>query len=237
MVAEAIPALLRVGCVQTDFGRIFGSKVGESEANIVRRNQLVEAMAPVVDFADEFEKGMAGAKGSDQNPWEARIAGTYLTWLESHRSRILTVATINKIEGLPPEMISRFQRVYFVDLPTEDERVEIFTLHLIKRQIKLDATQVRALAMESKGFNGREIRNTVQAAMQMAFAASHPVAYADVSAALKTITPLSVTRADDINRIRQWAKDNNVRPASSSVEGEKVADEKPVRRIAMRPKE
>jgi len=225
LTAEAIPQLLQVGAVRTDFGRIFsagGGKVGAAENNIEQRNKLVEAMAPVVDWWDEAEKGLAGASGaSTQNPWEARIGATILTWFEQFRARVMVVATINRVDQLPPEMMNRFQRTYFVDLPDEDELVEIFTIHLAARNIKLDAEKIRRLAIKTHGYNGREIRNIVQAAMQAAFSASEKsVSFERLAEAIEAITPLSVSRASDVEAIRKWAKDHKIRPAGKSSSAE-----------------
>jgi SpoVK/Ycf46/Vps4 family AAA+-type ATPase len=210
LCAKLIPAKLKIGMVQTDFGRVFGSKVGESEQNIVRRNQLVEAMAPVVDWWDEAEKGLAGISGSRENPWEARVGGTLLTWAEEHRSRVLITATINDQTKLPPEMFSRFQKVFFVDLPTPLERMEIFTIHLGARSLKLDLAALQVLAEKSAGYNGREIRNIVQAALQVAFSTKSKVTKDLLLVVMKGIVPISRSRAREIELLRAWAMDNQI---------------------------
>jgi len=220
LIAMAIAKLLNVGCVHADLGRIFsagGGRVGAAEGNAERLLKTVEAVAPCEFFVDEMEKALAGSGGaSTANPWEARIGATFLTWFESYRARILTVGTVNRTEQLPPEMFNRFQRVYFVDLPNEDELVEIFTIHLRMRNIKLDDEKVRRLAIKSLGYNGREIRNVVQAAMQAAFAAGEKsVSYDRLVEGLESVTPISVSRAAEVNAIKKWAKDNKIRPASA----------------------
>jgi len=218
LAAETVATVLGIGLIQTDFGRIFssgGGRVGAAESAIEERNKIVEAQAPVVDWCDEMEKGIQGALGhSSQNPWEARIAGTFLTWLESFRAPILVVGTINRHEMLPPEMLSRFQRVFWVDFPTEEERVEIFSIHIKKRKLHFDGGTVASLAAATTGFNGREIRNIIQSAMQVGFSTGKAVDRANIFERIKEITPLSVLRADDLKILREWAAKNNVQPAA-----------------------
>lgn len=214
LCAKIIPGRLKIGCVQSDFGRIFSSKVGESEQNIIKRNELVEALAPCVDWWDEAEKGLAGVKGSEGNPWEARIGGTLLTWFEEFRARVLVVATINRCEMLPPEMWSRFQKVFFVDLPNEAEREDIFRIHLGMRKLELKKEDVKELAVKAFNFNGREIRNTVQQAMQAAFAEGKQKVTLDrLMVAVRGITPIAVSQKAEVEKIREWAKIHNIQPA------------------------
>jgi ATP-dependent 26S proteasome regulatory subunit len=219
MAIECIADYLKIGLLQTDFGTIFGSKVGQSEEQIRQRNGQVEAMAPVVDWWDEAEKGLAGIKGSDQNPWEARVGATILTWMEQFRAPILVGATINRQEALPPELISRFQKVFFVDLPTEREKVEIVRIHcgmrekLFKQFKDEDFAEVAAKA---KLFNGREIRNAVQMAGQLAFSRGVKAPLGSIALlleAVESIRPLGQTRAADLEAIRKWAQENDVTPA------------------------
>lgn len=218
-VAKAIALALKIGCVQTDFGRLFGGIVGQSEQNTRKRNDLVEAMAPVVDWWDEAEKGLAGIKGSEQNPWEARVGGTMLTWQEEHRAKVLTVATVNNPDKLPPELISRFQKVFFVDLPSLAERQEIIAIHCRLRQVALVDTELTELAGMTEQFSGRELRNGVQAAVQAAFADNVPsagsITLRNLATAFSEITPLARSRKDDVERMREWAQTMNIHSANS----------------------
>jgi SpoVK/Ycf46/Vps4 family AAA+-type ATPase len=239
LTAEALSLLLRIGCVRTDFSTIFSAgegRAGAAEGNIAARNALVESMAPVEDWWDEAEKGLGGIGGASKaNPWEARVGGSLLTWFEEYRAPILTVATINKHEMMPPEMLSRFQKTFFVDFPTYDERVEIVRIHLLARRLgELAETAASALADCTDGFNGREIRNVIQMSMQQAF--SHGLTSVSLDllrTVAKTVTPLSRSRADELKAIRQWAQDNDIEDASG-VDAIEDASCAPARRIVTR---
>ena len=232
LLAKVIGRVLGIGIVRSNFGRVFGSKVGESEANIQRRNELVEAQAPVEDWWDEAEKALAGIGGSKENPWEARVGAEVLTWFEEHRARVLTVATINDINKLPPEMISRFQKVFFADLPDEDEATEIARIHLRMRGLDgaLSDRETAALGLLANhgGFNGREIRNMIQFGMQRAFAEKlkRPT-YAVFEAASQGITPISRSRKADLDHIREFASVNGIEPASAF----KSTNRQPARKV------
>jgi AAA+ superfamily predicted ATPase len=240
MAAQLIANHLGIGCVRTDFGTIFstgGGRVGAAEENIVRRNELVEAMAPVEDFWDELEKGMAGASGqSTQNPWEARVAGTLLTWFEMHRAQVLVVATVNKQEILAPEMLSRFQKVYFVDLPTVTERMEIFESQIADRPVvKVTKRDLELLAMKTEKFSGREIRNSIQQACRIGYAmGDRAVNVERVIEGIAAITPVARIRKGEIERLQEWALENNVEWASSASDNPHATKVEKPRQIKIR---
>lgn len=144
---------------------------------------------------------------------------------------VFVVATVNRHEVLPPELLSRFQKTFFVGLPDRGGREEIVRIHLAKRG--LDPTALRAgdLADATPGFNGRELRNCVQAALQAAFADGRAAVTLDrLVAAARAITPLSVARSGEIKAIEAWARENNVEDASGPDEAAPAASE-PARRI------
>lgn len=237
MLVEAMAAALGIGCVQTDFGRLFsagGGKVGAAEGNVEARNRLVEAQAAVLDWWDEAEKGLSGAGGaSTANPWEARVGGSMLTWMETYRVPVLVAATINRHGLLPPEMLSRFQKTFFVGLPGFAGRAEILSLHLGKRRVALPGDGVSDVAQETAGFSGRELRNAVQSEMQAAFASGRRPSRDGLLAAVREITPLSRSRKDELDAIVGWAKDNNVEDASGA---DPCAEPEPARRAVVRRK-
>lgn len=220
LIAKAIARYLKVGLVRTDFGRIFGGKVGEPEQNIQRRNKLVESLDPVCDWWDEAEKGLGGVSGkSEANPWEARVGGAILTWHEEHRARVLVIACVNRQELLPPEIMSRFQKVFFADLPVPEELVEIFEIHLNYRGVLSSALHLDKFAEAAKGFSGREVRNAVQAAMQTGFARNKAnITDEIVLESIKSINPVSKTRPEDLEKVREWAKKYDVTNASEFVD-------------------
>lgn len=225
MAMECIADFLKIGLLQSDLGRVFGSKVGQSEEQARQRNEQVEAMAPVLDWWDEAEKMLAGSGTQNkQNPWEDRVNATLLTWMESFRVPVLVGATVNRPEVLSPEMLSRFQQVFYVDIPTEKEKVEIFKSHCEYRpKVFEKITDYDELAHQAVSFNGREIRNSVQLGSQLSFSRGIKggATMAVMMEAIKGIRPIAITRAHDLEQMRTWARDNNITPAGGDQDEQK----------------
>ena len=129
LCAKAISQQWHMPLLRLDVGRLMGSYVGESEARTREMIQIAEAMAPCVLWIDEVDKGFAGIGGvQGDSGAQARVFGSLITWMQEKKSPVFIVATANNIEQLPPEFMrkGRFDEIFFVNLPTEKERVEIF---------------------------------------------------------------------------------------------------------------
>ncbi len=152
--------------------------------------------------------------------------GNLLTWLQEKTSPVFVVATANRIDLLPPEFLrkGRFDDIFFVDLPSEPERAEIFRIHLRAKRREPAAFDVDALAEQAAGFSGAEIEQAVVAGLYDAFSEGVELSHAHVDQALRATVPLSRTMADDIDRLRGWAA-TRARPASVPVLYENVAVE------------
>jgi SpoVK/Ycf46/Vps4 family AAA+-type ATPase len=154
------------------------------------------------------------------------VLGTLLTWMEETEAPVFMVATANDIGSLRPELIRRFDEVFFVDLPSGPERAEIFTIHLSKRGLAApepESDEMRELVEATKAFTGAEIEKVVKGALMAAFAdGKRDVQHADLLAAVAETVPLSRTMSAQIEEMREWA--SRARPASSRQEsGHKVA--------------
>ncbi|MEW6770108.1 MAG: AAA family ATPase [Bacillota bacterium] len=207
LTARAVAKAWGWPLLRFDVGRVYGSLVGESESRMRQVLRLAETVAPVVMLIDEAEKGLAGfqSSGSTDSGVTARVMGDLLTWMNDKTAPVFVVATVNRIEMLPPELLrkGRFNEIFFVDLPDEEERREIFSIHLRKRNIDCwDDTLVTA----TKDFSGAEIREVVEEAQLMAFAEGRRVTVGDLSKAIGATVPLASTMREEINRLREWAK-------------------------------
>ena len=215
--AKAVGALWGLPILRLDVGKIFSGIVGSSEHNVRRAIQVTESVAPVVLWMDEMEKGFAGVQSSPFSDagTTSRVFGTFITWLQEKTAAVFVVATANDITQLPPELLrkGRFDEIFFVDLPSEAERRDIFSIHLLKRKRDLDAFDLNALAASSDGFSGAEIEQAVVSALFDAFAAGRDVTNEDVLISLKASVPISVTMAEQIADLRLWAE-KRARPAS-----------------------
>lgn len=217
LTAKAISAHWNLPLLRLDMGRIFSGLIGSSEENLRKAIRAAESVAPVVLWVDEIEKGLSGVASSStgDSGVSARVFGTLLTWLQEKTAPVFVVATANRIEGLPPEVLrkGRFDEIFFIDLPEQAERREIFRIHLHRRRRAPANYDLEALASLSDGFSGAEIEQAVIAGLYEAFAEGVELAQPHLVRSIKETFPLSVTMRDEISRLRVWAK-GRTRPAS-----------------------
>jgi SpoVK/Ycf46/Vps4 family AAA+-type ATPase len=188
-------------------------------------------------WIDELEKVFAGS-GPDSASADAgvssRLLASFLSWMQEKKAPVFVAATCNNVTVLPPELIrkGRFDELFFVDLPNQAERKQIFAIQLQKRKRNPANFDLERIAQTAEGFSGAEIEAAIQTALYEAYtgAPNRAVAAAagtpgtaparggDLSteqliAALKATVPLSVSRAEEIAQLRDWAQHRAV-PAS-----------------------
>src|SRR5712692_2347887 len=165
LTAKAIASQWALPLLRLDLGRIFSSLIGSSEENLRRAIRGAESVSPTVLWIDEIEKGLAGSSGPAVNDTgvSARVFGSLLTWLQEKTAPVFVVATANRIDALPPELLrkGRFDEIFFIDLPSVAERREIFHIHLRRRHREPAHYDLDALAQSSEGFSGSEIEQCV----------------------------------------------------------------------------
>ncbi len=221
MIAKTTSRLWGLPILRLDMGRVYdGSMVGRSEANLRNALKTAESISPVILFIDELDKSFAGSSGSGDSDGgtSSRIFGSFLTWMQEKTSPVFVMATANRVEKLPGEFLrkGRFDEIFFVDLPTSEERQAIFKIHLNKRRSEIDRFDAEQLAKVSEGFSGAEIEQAIIAAMYEAFAQDREFTQLDIIAAIKSTLPLSRTMTEQVTALRDWAR-QRARPASTSV--------------------
>lgn len=178
-----------------DVGSLMGSLVGQSESQTRQALKIVDVMAPCVLFLDEVEKALSGAASSGQTDSgvSARMFGSLLTWLNDHESDVFVVCTANDASKLPPEFSrsERFDGVFFVDLPSVEERRSIWRLYI--EQFGLDASQPKPVDAD---FTGAEIRSCCRLAALLGVS---------LVEAAKNVVPVARTSAESVERLRTWA--------------------------------
>lgn len=220
LVAKVASHELQIPALRLDMSMIASKYYGETSNNIRKALDMADAIAPVEFWLDEVEKmfasGQGGAGGHEET---MRSLGAVLTHFEESTQPVFRIATCNQIQNLPPEFMARFEKVFFVDLPSPAERQEIFAIHL--QQVGRDpaAFDLTALATETERFVGREIRNLVQEALQTAFYEGVEVTTDHLLAEARKVTPIFSQKEDEINALRKWAE-RNAEPASAVVVAE-----------------
>lgn len=210
LLAKAVAATWQFPLLRFDMGKVFGGIVGQSESNIRLALQVAQALAPCVLWIDEIEKGLAGMGSSDQTDGgtTARVVGTLLTWMQEKRDPVFVVATANRIDMLPPELLrkGRFDEIFFVDLPTAVVREEILKIHLRKKQRNPGEYDLANLTANSLGFSGAELEEAVREGLYDAFSDGKELATEHIARAIGKTFPLSRTMRDQIENLRRWAK-------------------------------
>jgi ATPase family associated with various cellular activities (AAA) len=219
LCAKAVSRLWQLPLLRFDMGRMFGSLVGSSEENVRRAIAVTESIAPVVLWVDEIDKAFAGSQSSGMTDGgtTARVFGTFLTWLSEKTAPVFVVATANDVSQLPPELLrkGRLDEIFYVDLPSREERSDIFRIHLAKRGREPEAFDLAALVAASHDFSGAEIEAAIISALYDAFYAKESLASRHVLTTLAQTVPLAKTMAEKVAAQREWAK-GRARNASDS---------------------
>ena len=219
LCAKAIAGLWKLPLLRFDLGRMFSSLVGSSEENIRRAIVTAESIAPAILWIDEIDKALAGTSngGGSDGGTASRVFGTLLTWLSEKTSPVFVIATANDISNLPPELLrkGRLDEIFFVDLPLDDERQEIFKIHLRRRGRRSSDFNLAELSKLSDGFSGAEIEEAITSALFDSFSRQVPLDTEIVKTSLGETVPLSKTMHEEINRLRNWAA-GRARPASGT---------------------
>lgn len=213
--AKMISRLWHLPLLRLDVGALFGSLVGESEERVRRVLSVVEIIAPCILWIDELEKALS--HGGLDSGTSTRVFASILTWMQEKTAPVFVVATANDVSSLPPELLrrGRFDEIFFLDLPTEEERREIFEVHLLKRLRLPEAYDLDALARASNGFVGAEIEQAVIDAMYTGFNdGGREFTTEDILQALERQVPLSVSQREKIEALRSWLQSGRAQSAS-----------------------
>lgn len=217
LTAKAIAHHWHLPLLRLDVGRLFAELVGQSESRTRQMIQLAEALAPCVLWIDEIDKAFAGADGKGDSGTSSRVFGTFITWLAEKTSPVFVVATANNIRALPPEMLrkGRFDEIFFVGLPSHEERRAIFEVHLARlRAHRLKDYDLDRLAYETPDFSGAEIEQTIVEAMHIGFSQDREFTTDDILEAASQIVPLARTAQEQIQQLQEWAASGKARLAS-----------------------
>ena len=227
LTAKAIASLWQLPLLRLDVGSIFSGIVGSSEERMRRAISTAESIAPVVLWLDEIEKGFSGTQSSSFSDagTTSRVFGSFVTWLQEKESPVFVIATANDIKSLPPELLrkGRFDEIFFVDLPSTEEREAIFNIHIGRRlneDRSVEDFDIATMVEDASGFSGAEIEQAVISAMYDAFdEEGRPFDSEDILKAVRETYPLSSTMREAIGGLREWAE-NRARWASDTVADE-----------------
>lgn len=210
LMARCVASFWQLPLIRLDMGKIFSGVVGSSEENIRTAIKIAESVSPSLLWMDELDKGMSGSASSNQTDGgtAARVLGSFLTWMQEKESPVLVIATANDVSQLPPEILrkGRFDEIFFVDLPSDEERFEIFKIHLTKRKRDPNNFNIDELVDNTATFTGAEIEAAIISAMYEAFDDNkREFTTEDILSSIEDTVPLAVTMKEQIDALRAWA--------------------------------
>ena len=210
---KAIASAFQLPLYRIDMIEVFSGRHGKPEGAFVAACRMMEDMAPAVLWFDEIEMGITS---TDSGGEQGRIFAFFLTWMQEKARGLFVAATANRIDLLPAEMIrkGRFDEVFFVDLPTESERIAIFKIHLSRRSVDAAGFDLGQLMQFTTGWAGAEIEQCVVSAVTKARLAGRDVSEDDLIRTAVKIVPLSRTMSEQITHIRAWAFERAVRASA-----------------------
>lgn len=217
--AKAVANLFEVPLLRLDMGRLMGKYVGESEANMRKAICLAEAISPCVLWVDELEKAFAGIGGQGGGAEvTTRLFGNFLTWMQEKDSPTFVVATANDIVKLPPELLrkGRFDEIFYVGLPNDEERKKIFEIHLNKRRKEdLRNIDLNSLVSKTKGYSGADIEGVVKESIENVFAQDKKeVKTEDILEAIKNTHSLSEIMKEPLKKMSEEYENRKFKNAS-----------------------
>lgn len=218
LTAKVTSKMFDVPLLRLDVGKLMGKYVGESEDNLRRAIKTAEAVAPCVLWIDELEKAFAGVGGSGGgSDVTTRLFGNFLTWLQEKESSVYVVATSNDISKLPPEFLrkGRFDELFFVDLPNDEERRQIFEIHLKKRRKMNKNIDTIKLLKSTAGYSGADIESVVKEAIEEAFCdGKREVNTNHVLEIINKTKSISKTLKEKIDELKKVLEKYDMKPAS-----------------------
>jgi SpoVK/Ycf46/Vps4 family AAA+-type ATPase len=206
LVSKATARVLSLPLVRLDFAEVFAAASPEHAIHEAART--VEAVAPVVLWVDEIEKGLSGVGGQSGDAAQARVFGAFLTWLQERRAPVFVAATANEVDRLPPELArrGRFDEVFFVDLPSPQERALILAVHLKRRGRDPATYPVAELTHPLEHWSGAEIEQMVTGGLFRAYAERKPLTHDHLRAAARELIPLATLYEEKIQALRHWGE-------------------------------
>ncbi|GIW40372.1 MAG: ATPase [Candidatus Binatia bacterium] len=215
---KAIASYFQLPLYRIDMVEVFSGRHGSPDRAFVDACRTVEALSPAVVWFDEIEMGISAQ--TEEGSTLGRIFAFFLTWMQEKARGLFVAATANRIDLLPAEMIrkGRFDEVFFVDLPTDEEREEIFAIHLRSRGIDPSKFDLKRLHRFTQGWSGAEVEQCVVSAITTARLEDREVTIQDLLSTASTMVPLSRTMKEQVDRIRSWAHERAVRASPRQVQ-------------------
>ena len=204
LICKAVASMLKCPALRMDLAACGSQYHGMTEQNVKNILKIADAVAPAVLNCDEIDSSLGGHKSSASvdGGVTLRVMSILLTWQQEHQSDVLFLATANYPDRIPPALLrpGRLDAIWFVDLPSEDEREEIAKVHLQK--LECDVKWAERIAHATPGYSGAEIAQVV---LNCARRTKRKITPASIERAVYHVQPLSASRKNEIEEMREWA--------------------------------
>jgi len=228
LTAKTLASFWKMPLLRFDLGAVFGSLVGESEANMRKALEIAESIAPCVLWVDEIEKGLSGMTSaiSGDSGTSQRVFGTLISWMQERQKPVFFIATANDIKRISekaPELLrsGRFDEIFFIDLPNQKERFEIFSIHLKKRKEDPSNFDLDKLAKITSGYSGSDIEQIIKDAKRKSYISQKKLTTEIIEETVHERLPTGVTMKETIEEMRKWAE-SRAKFASIDINEEKI---------------
>ena len=218
LTAKAIANDWQLPLLKLDVGKLFGGIVGQSESRLRQMINVAETISPCILWIDEIDKAFTNTESKGDSGTSNRVLATFISWLSEKTKPVFVISTANNIDLLPLEIIrkGRFDEIFFLDLPKQDEREEIFKIHLQEfRPDSWNLFDYSKLAKLSESFSGAEIRQSIIEGMYHAFYEKREFTTDDICLAVKELIPLANLESNQMLKLQNWASSGQIRLASS----------------------
>jgi ATP-dependent 26S proteasome regulatory subunit len=219
LTAKAIATEWQLPLLKLDVGKLFGGIVGESESRLRQMIEVSETLAPCILWIDEIDKAFSINENINDGGTSSRVLGTFISWLSEKTKPVFVVATANNVERLPLEIIrkGRFDEIFFLDLPQNQEREQIFKIHIQEfRPNSWRLFDYEKLGKLSESLSGAEIKQSIIEGMYHAFYEQREFTTDDICLALNEIIPLSQLESKQTKKLQDWASSGRIRLASAN---------------------
>ena len=210
--SKVIARELNLPLYRVDLARLYSKYIGETEQNMKKALATVEKLSPACLWIDEIEKGFSASAGDIDGGVSMRLLGSFLTWMQEHKSSVFIAATANDINLLPPEFLrkGRFDEIFFADLPDAQARETLFKIHLQKRGLKPENFDLSTLVAMTPDFSGAEIEQAIISALYRASSDKEAISTKHVLEQIETTKPLAVLKREEIAALRAWAQERTI---------------------------
>ena len=212
LCAKAVAMEWGLPLLKFDTANLYNKYIGETEKNLKKAIEISEKMSPVVLWIDEIEKAFSSVSAGNDGGVSTRIFGTFLSWMQERKGDVFIFATANDVSKLPPEFLrkGRFDEIFFVDLPDRETRKRILEIHLSKRDKNPDNFDLELLSDLTDGFTGAEVEQLIVSVLFTAFSKEEELSTELLAEETKKTLPLSVTMAERISELRNWAEGRSI---------------------------